>query len=296
LQRPLVKPPGEIRPFTSVFVELAKKLGIAKKFEYADVADVPLEKWDDVVEEYMKKLYEEWAAREDVGTMLGYTPPSWEEFQKKPVIRWPDKKPYYAFRADMEKGVNPFEGTPSHKIEFYSGLATKDVPKTEYGGFYDPLSRWQPPHDPEPPVETWYDPKAVDYPLLVNSPVTPFRQHSRGDSNPLLNDCYRHACWISVVDAKARGIKDGDLVRVYSEHGEMILPAYVTSRTAPGNVAVHHGAWYQPGELKTELSPYGIDMRGAPNILLHNIYRNDVKAPIIIKGLVQVEKFSSVVR
>jgi anaerobic selenocysteine-containing dehydrogenase len=99
-----------------------------------------------------------------------------------------------------------------------------------------------------------------------------------------------------VVDAKARGIKDGDLVRVYSEHGEMILPAYVSSREAPGCVAVHHGAWYKPAELKTQLDPYGVDMRGAPNILLHDEYRNDIKAPIITKGLVQVEKFSSVVR
>jgi anaerobic selenocysteine-containing dehydrogenase len=297
MQRPLVNPPGEVRPILWSFIQIGKALGIADKFEYADFANVSLANWNDMVEEYHKKAYEAWAARDDVKAILGHAPPSWEEFQKKPVIQWPDTKPHYAYRDTLEKGGNPFEASPSHKIEFYSTkAATTDVPNSRYGGFYDPLHRWQPPHDLQPPEQTFYDPRAVDYPLLVDSPVTPFRQHSRGDSNPLLNDCYRHAVWMSVADAKARGIKDGDLVRVYSLQGEMILPAYVTSRETPGNVAVHHGAWYRPAELKTTLDPYGIDMRGAPNILLHDIHRNDVKTPIIIHGIVQVEKYSSVVR
>lgn len=302
LQKPLVTSPGDIRPYTWFYVQLAKALGIASKFPMAAMADVTLDKWNDTLEQYDKQAYETWAARDDVKAILGAAPPSWDEFnnhKKAPVIRWPDTKPHYAYQLLTEAGKNPFDWAPSHKIEFYSTLAAKSNAAggtLRFGRFYDPLNRWQPTHDPEPPEQTFYDPRAVDYPIIVTSPVTPFRQHSRGDSNPLLNECYRHAIWLSVADAKARGIVDGDLVRVSSLQGEMILPAYVTSRETPGNAAVHHGAWYQPAELKTTLDPYGVDMRGAPNILFHDIYRNDTVAPIIDKGIVQVEKFSAVVR
>lgn len=97
-----------------------------------------------------------------------------------------------------------------------------------------------------------------------------------------------------MADAKARGIVDGDLARVYSETGEMIIPAYVTSRMSPGCCCVHHGGWYTPSGFKTTLDPYGLDVRGAPNIVLVDEYRNDNQNPIIDKGLVQVEKFNAV--
>ena len=96
--------------------------------------------------------------------------------------------------------------------------------------------------------------------------------------------------WISGVDAKARGIKDGDVVRVYSETGEMELAAYVTNRMMPGTAAVHHGAWFQGGGKKTELNPYGMDMRGAPNILLDDVHLPNILGTLLTAGLVEVEK------
>lgn len=71
----------------------------------------------------------------------------------------------------------------------------------------------------------FYNPKVKKYPLSVVTPVSVYRQHSSNDNNPFMReDVYRHGVWISGVDAQARGIKDGDLCRVYSDRGEAILP------------------------------------------------------------------------
>jgi anaerobic selenocysteine-containing dehydrogenase len=69
------------------------------------------------------------------------------------------------------------------------------------------------------------------------------------------------------ADAKARGISDGDTVRVHNDIGELMLPAYVTARIMPGVVVVRHGAWIRRSDKITALSPDGVDVRGAENWL-----------------------------
>ena len=49
------------------------------------------------------------------------------------------------------------------------------------------------------------------------------------------------AVWINTADAQARGIKDGDKVRVFNDRGEMIIPARVTERIMPGVVDIPQG-------------------------------------------------------
>ncbi|MGA7844413.1 MAG: molybdopterin dinucleotide binding domain-containing protein, partial [Dehalococcoidales bacterium] len=97
--------------------------------------------------------------------------------------------------------------------------------------------------------------------------------------------------------AKARGIKDNDLVRVYNDQAEIIMPAYVTSKVVPGTVNIFHGGWYTPGKTKTVLMPEGIDTRGAPNLMTH--YDEQPLPETILdhepcKALVQIEKWESV--
>ena len=113
------------------------------------------------------------------------------------------------------------------------------------------------------------------------------------DNQPLLNqDCYRHACWMNVVDAKKRGIVDGDMVKVYNDVGEIVLQAYVTSRLMPATCIVFHGAWYTPGKTRTALMPEGIDTRGCPNVLTQvNPLPETVYGHYPAKGPVQIEKW-----
>jgi anaerobic dimethyl sulfoxide reductase subunit A len=141
--------------------------------------------------------------------------------------------------------------------------------------------------------DTFYSKDTAKYPLLMSSPHSLYRVHSLLDNQHLLSgDCYRHAVWLSVADAKARGVMDDDLVKVYNDLGEMIIPAYVTSRLVPGNVCVFHGGWYSPGKNKSSVMPDGIDMRGAPNILTHNEDLPDTLVGFLpCKGLVQIEKW-----
>lgn len=87
-----------------------------------------------------------------------------------------------------------------------------------------------------------------------------------------------------------RGIKDGDLCRVYSDRGEAILPAYVTNRCMPGTAAVHHGSWYQTNGEDAEMNVFGQDMRGTPNILLDDGHLPHILGALIIAGLCEVEK------
>ena len=52
--------------------------------------------------------------------------------------------------------------------------------------------------------------------------------------------------WIHPGDAKARGIKQDDIVRGYNERGAVLFGARVTERVMPGVVYVDHGSRYDP--------------------------------------------------
>lgn len=288
----VVDPPGEVRPKDWVWTELAKRLGIVEKFN-PRLADVSLEDWDDAVTALYKEAYEIWAKDEDCWLeMLGIEPKPWEEFIKMPVVRIPIDEPFYPYKNKVEAGENPFE-TPTGKIEFSATYAEdNDLTQTKWRGHMDSIPRWEPSYMTEPANDSFYHPKTKKYPLSLVTPVSTYRQHSSNDNNPLLrDDCYRHAVWISAVDAAQRGIKDGDKVRVFNEYGEMIIPAYVTSRTMPGTVAVHHGAWYQPNNVKTELNPFGIDIRGACNLLIGDTHLPHAVGALLTAGLVEIQKF-----
>ena len=295
-----VDPPAEVKPRGWVWLQIAKRLGIAEQYS-PRLANIPDDRWDETVENLHREAYEQWALMKEVAPL---NPPSWDEFQKKPIFRWEVKEPNYTYKNAIARGENPFKGTESGKIEFYSkevaessnfhekdkASAVKTHANQRYGGGHLP-----------PMAEmvkggkaTYFSNDAEKYPLLMSSPHGLYRVHSLLDNQPLLNrDCYRHAVWISVAEAKARGIKDNDLVRVYNDQAEIIMPAYVTSKVVLGTVNIFHGGWYTPGKTKTALMPEGIDTRGAPNLMTH--YNEHLPETILdhqpCKALVQIEKW-----
>jgi anaerobic dimethyl sulfoxide reductase subunit A len=139
---------------------------------------------------------------------------------------------------------------------------------------------------------TW-DPRTEEYPLALLSPISGFKTHSAHANNTHLRDeVYRHACWISIPDAKERGINDGDLVRVHSSVGESIVPAFVTARLTPGVAALFHGEWYAPSQVKTELQPDGIDRKGNPNLLIEDVLPDKMTiGPAIKTAPAEIERF-----
>lgn len=289
--------PGEVRSKEWVWTEIAKRLGDEVVEGYNPrLKDVAWEDWVDAQEAIYKEAFEAWADNEAIMAYLEYDKkPTWEEFNADPVIRTEIDVPYYPFASALERGESPYH-TPSGKIEFASNFVkTHDMTETKWRGHYDPMPVWSPSYVEgdigSASNDGFYNPKAKKYPLSVVTPVSIYRQHSCNDNNPFMReDVYRHGVWISGVDAQARGIKDGDLCRVYSDRGEALLAAYVTNRCMPGTAAVFHGAWYQSTGEASEMNAFGQDMRGAPNILLDDGHLPHILGALIIAGLIEVEK------
>mgnify|MGYP003938577319 FL=1 len=68
-------------------------------------------------------------------------------------------------------------------------------------------------------------------------------------------------CWINPKDAAARGIKTGDIVKVFNERGIVLCGALVMERIMPGVVSVDHVA-------RTDIIiPGKLDRGGAINLI-----------------------------
>jgi len=81
------------------------------------------------------------------------------------------------------------------------------------------------------------------YPLMILTTNSRYQTHyfMRDPGCDRIRDAYRHSAIISATDAKARGIQDGDIVRIWNDQGSIALPAYVTNRIMPGCVQVRMG-------------------------------------------------------
>lgn len=288
----IVDAPGEVRAIDWVWSELARRLGIEDQF-CPRTKGTPWDEWDNRIDEIYHEAYDKWyAENKELMSCLGADIKPWDEFLKMPIVRIPIEEPFHAFKEFEEIGENPFKHTPSGKFEFVSSLLKqKNGPDTQFGGYMDPMPRWELDYMPDGlPLDTPYDKKAHDYPLVLTTAVSMFRQQSCNDKNPLLNDCYKHAVWMSPVDAASRGIGKNSMVRVFNHKGEMRLPVYITNRMSPGTVMVYHGRWYRGGNEKTDLMPFGIDYDGSTNIMTDDVHLPHAVGVNFKHALVQIEK------
>ena len=289
-QQKIVDPPGDIRPREWFWVQVAKKLGFADDYN-PRLKDVSLEEWDEQAVKVHEDAYNAFASNPDCAAAYGSPLPTWKEFLKKPILRVPVQEPHYSFKEEAESGRSPFH-TPSGKIEIDSSvLASENLVNTKYGGSLDSLPRWEVSYMAGPPRDSLFHKDAREHPLLMVTPVSQYRQHSLHDNNPLLaGECYRHALWLSVEDARKRGIKDNDQVRVFNGLGEAWVPAYVTNRVMPGTTVLYHGSWYTPNNTRTELMPDGVDRRGACNMFTSMEFGGHNIGALITTALVQAER------
>jgi anaerobic dimethyl sulfoxide reductase subunit A len=240
----LLNPPGECHGYEWLMIQLAKRLGVVDKYfgTYSKYGD---DKYDQMWQDMAKAAYEQWAASETVKPL---NPPSWEEFKKKPVFRWTKQGPVgFALDGQINKGV-PFS-TKSGKINAYSDYLAQGeefLKTTKYGGYVDPY----PVYRTDLQIGGFHEANAPDRPLHCHTPQPRYHTHSWMADNPWLKDeLYQHTVLLSVPDAKARGIKDGDMVRIYSDVGECVAPASVTSRLVPGCCILHKGAYWDPDPI-----------------------------------------------
>ena len=230
----VIEPPGECKTDFEICCELAPRLGI---YDYSD------------------KTEDEWL-REHVRSCepLAKEIPDYDEFKKRGFHKIPLPEPVVAFKTQIEDPKNNPFPTPSGKIEIYSQqLAELNNPKIPPIPKY--IEPWEGPNDP----------LAAKYPLQLVTTHPKVRIHSTLDNIPWLRELEAQVVWINSRDAQARGITDGDEVRVFNDRGEMIIPSKVTERIMPGVVQVNQGAWYAPDER-------GIDRRGCANVLTKDEY------------------------
>ena len=197
--------------------------------------------------------------------------PDYEQFKQKGIYRINLSEPYVAFRKQIEDPTNNPFPTPSGKIEIYSQqlanlnqLAIPPIPKY---------------------IETWEgrnDPLAAKYPLQLITSHFKRRANNQFDNIPWLRELESQAVLVNSVDAEARGVKNGDMVRIFNDRGEMVIPAKVTERIMPGVVDIPHGAWYNPDQK-------GVDRGGCANVLTKDAYSPGGAFPYNT-CLVQIEK------
>ncbi|EPO1790906.1 dimethylsulfoxide reductase subunit A [Cronobacter turicensis] len=183
--------------------------------------------------------------------------PDFDTFRKQGIFKLRDPQGHHvAYQAFRENpAANPLD-TPSGKIEIYSS-ALADIAahwQLPEGDVIHPLPVYS------PGFEQVSDPLRAQYPLQLTGFHYKSRTHSTYGNVDVLQAACRQQIWINPQDAQARGIRDGDPVRVWNARGEARIEAKVTPRIMPGVVALGEGAWYQP-------DAQGVDHAGSINVL-----------------------------
>ncbi|MDG6403653.1 molybdopterin guanine dinucleotide-containing S/N-oxide reductase, partial [Pseudomonas quasicaspiana] len=235
-----IEPVGESRDDYAILAELSGRLGFADSFtEGRDASG------------WLRHIYEESRGR---AGEFGIQLPDYDQFWRDGVfeVEYPEQDTVLlqAFRKDPDAHPLP---TPSGRIEIFSeriaGFGYADCPGH--------------------PV--WLDKTAADYPLhlLSNQPKT--RLHSQYDHGSYSRSSkiqQREPLTLNTDDARARGISDGDVVKVFNDRGAFLAGVIVSDNIRPGVVQIATGAWFDPlvhGE------PGSLEKHGNPNMVTEDV-------------------------
>ncbi|MBN1632272.1 MAG: molybdopterin-dependent oxidoreductase [Thermoleophilia bacterium] len=227
-----IEPVGEARTDYHVVCAVADKMGML---------DEVTDGFSD--EELIKGTY--------VGMNFEQITP-WEEFEEKQYTVLPVQKDWekwpaglYEFYKDPVKNPLP---TPTGKLEFWSESLENAFPNDEERPGIPKWIEKGITHD-----ERISSVRARVYPLLVMSNHGRWRTHAQADDIPWTKETvtgkirgwdgyWYEPCWMHTTEAEKRGIKNGDIVRVYNERGSVLCGALVWERIMPGVISVDHGA------------------------------------------------------
>lgn len=168
--------------------------------------------------------------------------PAYEELREMGIYKRKDPAGHFVaykkFRQDPL--ANPLK-TPSGKIEIYSSALAQIAGEWELqkDETISPLPVYA------STFEGWDDPKRSQFPLQMFGFHYKARTHSTYGNIDVLQAACRQEVWINPLDAKTRGIQNGDKVKVFNDRGEVRVAAKVTPRIIPGVVAMGQGAWHQ---------------------------------------------------
>ena len=178
--------------------------------------------------------------------------PAFEEFWTAGEARLPVKSDDHTlFDRFVADPVGRRLNTPSGRIELFSA---------EIDGFgYDDC----PGHPAWLEPQEWLGgPRAERFPLHLIANQPSGRLHGQlddGRASQATKVAGREPVRVHPVDAAARGIADGDIVRVFNDRGACLAGAVVSDDVRQSVVQLSTGAWFDPQD--------GMCVHGNPNVL-----------------------------
>lgn len=233
-----IKPQFEAKSIYDICTGLADKLGVKEAFtEGRDQ------------EGWLRHLYQLTRAQDP-------TLPEFDAMREQGIYKRKVEEHFVAykdFRHDPE--ANPLN-TPTGKIEIYSEKLAElaDAWTLKDDEVIHPLPIYV------PNFEGYEESKTGNFPLQLTGFHYKARAHSTYGNVSILKDAAPQEMWINPMDAKQRGINNGDLIRIFNDRGEVHIAAKVTPRILPGVVALGEGGWYAPDGQR-------IDHGGCINVL-----------------------------
>ena len=239
-----VLPPfAEARDDYAIFAALARRLGKAEDFTEGRDADG-----------WLRHLY---ARTQAALVERGGAAPDFDVFWRRGELLLPmhedDGGIVGAFRRDP--GENPLP-TPSGRIEIASatiaGFGYSDCPGHP---------AWLTPADvPDARHRLW---------LVANQPAR--RLHSQldfGEHSQAGKRRGREVARLHPADAAARGIADGDIIRLFNDRGACLAAAMLSEDVCRGVVHLPTGAWYDPADPEDAVP---LCVHGNPNVLTRDV-------------------------
>ena len=172
---------------------------------------------------------------------LGFTLPDFDTFWRDGECGLPEREDIQVMHAKFRADPDAHRlRTPSGRIEIFS----ETIESFDY--------------EDCPGHPTWMEPQewlgaplATRFPLhlVSNQPVV--RLHSQYDASALSRAAKvngREALRLHPDEAAARGIAEGDVVRVFNHRGQCLAGAVLSDAVRPGVVQMATGAWFDPAE------------------------------------------------
>jgi biotin/methionine sulfoxide reductase len=239
----LTRPHGAAKDDYAIFSDLADRLGVGKDFTEGRTAM-----------EWLRHLYDEW--RDSLASRHRDWPvPGFDEFWASDGLELPvadeAQVAFADYRGDPEG--HPLS-TPTGKIEIFSST----------------IDGYGYPDCPGHPV--WLEPdewlgsaraERFGLQLVANQPKA--RLHSQldvGAHSQSVKIAGREAVRMHPSDAAARGLRGGDLVRIFNDRGACLAGLAVDDAVRPGVAQLSTGAWYDPDPADP-----GFCRHGNPNVL-----------------------------
>lgn len=236
----LVEPVGEARNDYAIFADLAERLGDRDAFTEGRDEDQWLKKaWDEIVTKLAKR---------------GINPPDFDTFWDEGYFRMPEPaSDYVMFEKYREDPDANLLKTPSGRIELYSALAAAEPGQPGHPAWLDP--------------EEWLGaPMAAKYPLHLLTPQPDRKLHGQMDSSSYsragkVRD--RERATMHPDDAAARGISDGNSVRIFNARGACYAVAKFDAGLVRGVALLPTGATFDPDGFE--------DRNSNPNVLTRDV-------------------------